>query len=156
MRDVMSMQPITDVISKPTTTEDRWRQVQAFVSLANDLARHDAAYRYNPASGVGTRFTGLQTYVLKDRLMKTPEVQAALDQADDQQPLSLRLSHPYNLSLITVKSETPIELSDASKLIAGEVLNRIYMPRGASTMQMRARWAFRSVLLPIPARSPQD
>ena len=152
----MSTQAISSILSQPSTTEDRWNQVQNLISLANDLARHDAAYRSNPAAGIGLRYTGLQTATLREQLINSPEVQGAIQAADSKQPLMFRLTAPYNLSLITVTDETNIPLTDTSKVVAGELLNRMYMPKGATTMMMRAQWAFRSALLPIPDRAPQS
>ncbi len=150
----MSLQPITDSLSRPTATANRWEQVQNLVTLSNDLTKYRSEYRVNPAVGIGFRFAGLQTYFLKEQLLKSDEVQSALTAADAAEPLALRLSHPDNLSLITRSAEIQIELSDYSQILAGELLNRLYMPRGVTIMQLRASWAFRTVLLPVPERTP--
>jgi len=151
-----SLRPISDITSKPSTTEDRWNQIQGLVSLANDLAKYSPSYRSNPMTGIGPRFTGLQTSLIRETLIHSDEVQSALDAADAAQPLMFRLSHPNKLSLITPNSEDEIPLSDGAKVLAGELLNRLYMPRGSDPMQVRAAWAFRSVFLPIPFRTPSS
>lgn len=150
----MSLQPIADSLSRPSATANRFEQVQNLVNLSNDLYKYRADLRANPAEGIGYRYTGLQTNFLKAQLLGSAEVQSALTAADAKEPLALRLTHPDNLSLITRTAETTINLSDNSRILASELLNRLYMPRGTTIQQLRAYWAFRTVLLPIPDRTP--
>jgi hypothetical protein len=152
--DVMSTKPVMDVLSTTVSTEERWQRVQNLVALNYDMAKYEPAYRANPAAGIGIRFTGLQTHFLRSQLLSSPEVKSTLFEADSAQPLALRLSHPYKLSLITTSTETEIPLTEPTQKIAGELLNRMFMPKGATIAQIRAAWAFRSVLLPIPDRAP--
>ena len=150
----MSTKPVMDVLSTPVSTEERWQRVQSLVAMNYDMAKYEPSYRANPAAGIGIRFTGLNTHFLRSQLLGSAEVKSTLLEADAAQPLALRLSHPYKLSLITTSTETEIPLTEPTQKIAGELLNRMFMPKGATLAQIRAAWAFRSVLLPIPDRTP--
>ena len=152
----MSTQPIPDVISKSEAI-DPWGKVQQLIARSQDLARFEPAFRANPVSGIGARFAGLNTTSLRRKLLNTDEVQgalAAISATGSIRPIAFQLSHPNNLSLISSGGQTPIKLSDPSKRLAAELLNRMTMPAGSNYYQLRHQWPFRSVLLPTADNSP--
>lgn len=149
----MSTKPIVDVTSKPEAI-DQWGKVQELVARTQDIARMTIGLRTSPIVGSGAKFTGLSTAYLRNQLQKTDEVQGALAGLSSVRPIALHLFHPNKLSVITTGGEVGISLSNSSQKIAGELLNRIAMPKGSNLMQLRASWPFRSAILPLSDTSP--
>jgi hypothetical protein len=146
-------QPIPEVTQRPEAI-DSWGKVRDLVARSQDLARFHPEWRSSPVSGIGAKFTGLPTTALRRKLLNSEEVLNSVAALTAVRPIGFQLSHPNTLSLITTGGSSPIPLSDSSKRLASELLNRMTMPLGSNHHQIRSSWPFRSVMLPMTDNSP--